>query len=102
MGLVNRVVPRGEALARAVALAEELARFPQACMRADRASAYEQWEHPLRTALTLEAVGGHAVLERESIAGARRFAAGEGRHGDFSKDMSQGSSKGPPASSGGE
>ncbi len=87
MGLVNRVVPRGESLARAVALARELARFPQACMRTDRRSAYEQWEHPERLALTLEARGGLPVLERESIAGARRFSAGAGRHGGFEADM---------------
>src|SRR3981189_1346986 len=36
MGLANRVVGRGEACARASALANDIARFPQTCMRADR------------------------------------------------------------------
>src|SRR5579862_9898735 len=40
MGLVNRVVPHGEARAAAVALAHQLAALPQAAMLADRASAY--------------------------------------------------------------
>ena len=43
MGLVNRVVPKGAARAVAEALAEEIAAFPQACLRADRRSACEQW-----------------------------------------------------------
>src|SRR5215472_9537174 len=42
-GLANRVVPRGRARAEAEALAAEVARFPQACMKNDRASALEQW-----------------------------------------------------------
>src|SRR5258708_26454911 len=56
MGLVNRVVPRGqarqaaEALA-AEALAAELAAFPQACLRNDRLSAYEQHDLSLHDAL---------------------------------------------------
>ena len=43
MGLVNRVVPRGQARAAAIELAEQLARFPQVCMNSDRLSAYEQF-----------------------------------------------------------
>src|SRR5579871_5143955 len=42
IGLVNRVVKKGESRVAAEALAAELAAFPQACLRADRASAYEQ------------------------------------------------------------
>src|SRR5665647_489033 len=41
MGLVNRVVPQGYAREAAETLAREIAAFPQACMRADRASVYE-------------------------------------------------------------
>jgi enoyl-CoA hydratase len=42
MGLVNRVVASGESRAAAEALAHELARFPQTCMREDRLSLLEQ------------------------------------------------------------
>jgi enoyl-CoA hydratase len=83
MGLVNRVVPRGQARAAAEALARELAAFPQACMNADRRSAYEQASLPLEAALVQEFQGGLRVLESESLAGARRFAQGAGRHGRF-------------------
>ena len=81
IGLVNRVVPRGQARAAAEALAAELAAFPQTCMRADRRSAYAQWDMSERSALIAEARGGLAAIEQEAIAGARRFAAGAGRHG---------------------
>jgi enoyl-CoA hydratase len=83
MGLVNRVVPRGQSRAAAEALARELAAFPQACMNADRRSAYEQASLPLEAALVHEFQGGIRVLESESLAGARRFAQGAGRHGSF-------------------
>jgi enoyl-CoA hydratase len=83
MGLVNRVVPRGHARAAAEALARELGAFPQACMNADRRSAYEQASLPLEAALVQEFQGGIRVLESESLAGARRFAQGAGRHGKF-------------------
>lgn len=80
MGLVNRVVPRGESLAAAQSLARELSRLPQACLRADRASAYAGLDVDLATALRQEFAGGVAVLG-EGVEGAMRFAAGEGRHG---------------------
>lgn len=82
MGLANRVVPRGQARAAAIALAQQLAKFPQATMRADRMNAYEQWDKPLPEAL-------HAEWERskeriaDGLEGAARFAKGEGRHGKF-------------------
>src|SRR3954463_3078940 len=38
MGLVNRVVPRGQALVEAQDLARSLAALPQACLRSDRLS----------------------------------------------------------------
>ena len=43
MGLANRLVPPGEALAAAIALASEIAARPQAALRSDRRSSYEQW-----------------------------------------------------------
>jgi enoyl-CoA hydratase len=80
MGLANRVVPAGTALAAAQELALRLAAFPQTCLRADRASAYEQWESadPMATEL---AHGQKALLEAQE--GASRFASGAGRHGSF-------------------
>jgi enoyl-CoA hydratase len=81
IGLVERVVDDGQALAAAQALAREIAAFPQACLRADRASAYAQWDLPLAQALHQEGTGGYAVVHAEGLAGAARFAAGAGRHG---------------------
>jgi enoyl-CoA hydratase len=84
MGLANRLVPRGTARAAAIALAKELARFPQRCLRADRRSSYEQWSLPLDRALLAETRGGLEVLRSgETRAGAERFAKGAGRHGTF-------------------
>jgi enoyl-CoA hydratase len=83
-GLANRLVKAGEARAAAIALAKEISRFPQACMRADRASAYAGWSRDLDDALKTEARRGAPVVAKESTAGAARFASGKGRGGDFS------------------
>ena len=82
MGLVNRVVPKGAARVVAEALAEEIAAFPQGCLRADRRSACEQWSLTQGEALQQEFARGRAVLESgESAAGAARFVEGAGRGG---------------------
>ena len=83
MGLVNRVTPRGEALAAARQLAREISVFPQQCMLADRRSAYAQWDLPLAEALRQEGRNGAPIVAAEGAAGARRFAGGAGRHGRF-------------------
>jgi len=83
MGLANRVVDDGAALTEALALARQIAAFPQQCMRADRASAMTQWSLPLDEALRREGAGGFPVVQAEALAGAARFAAGAGRHGAF-------------------
>ncbi len=83
MGLANRVVPTGTAREAAEALAAELARFPQLCMRHDRLSAYEQHDLPLDEAIANELRHGLVALEHEALGGARRFASGAGRHGSF-------------------
>lgn len=83
MGLVNRVVPKGEALAAAKELAEQLVRFPQTCMRADRMSAYKQFGLSLEEAMANEFQGGQQALATDSVAGAQRFANGAGRGGSF-------------------
>ncbi|HXK25063.1 MAG TPA: crotonase/enoyl-CoA hydratase family protein [Myxococcota bacterium] len=84
MGLANRVVPKGRARAEAEALAAEIARFPQICARADRRSAYEQWDLPYDAALANEYRRGlEAVASGETLNGASRFASGHGRGGRF-------------------
>jgi len=84
MGLVNRLVPRGQALAAARELAHQIARFPQRCMRADRMSAYQQWSLSWDDAMRNEfRLGAEVVRSGETLAGAARFAGGAGRHGSF-------------------
>jgi enoyl-CoA hydratase len=84
-GLANRRCKAGEALAVAQALAAEIARFPNLCMRLDRASAYAGWSRDLHDALLAEGQAGLAALQQEAGAGAQRFADGLGRGGDFSE-----------------
>jgi len=80
IGLANRVVPPGQARRAAEDLAAELARFPQGCLRADRNSALRQWGSSEAEAMDAE-FGSLSAVAAESVAGARRFADGAGRHG---------------------
>lgn len=80
MGLVNRVVPHGQARAAAEALADELAKLPQGALRGDRLSAYEQWDLDFGAAIANELQHGGRALA-EGLGGAARFAGGAGRHG---------------------
>jgi enoyl-CoA hydratase len=82
-GLANRLVPAGQALAEARTLAEQLAKFPQTCLRSDRRSSYEQWSLEVAEALVNEARCGAPALQAEARSGAARFAAGKGRGGSF-------------------
>lgn len=82
IGLVNRVVPPGQALAAAQQLAAELAALPQRCLRNDRMSAIEQWDLDLPAATRNEAWWGlNSIASGEALEGAGRFARGAGRHG---------------------
>jgi enoyl-CoA hydratase len=84
MGLANRVVPKGTARAAAEELAAAIARFPQATMQSDRASAYASVDLPLDDALANELRAGLASLASgEALEGATAFHAGKGRHGAF-------------------
>jgi enoyl-CoA hydratase len=84
IGLANRLVDPGGAVAAAVELGTQLAAFPQGCLRADRQSAYEQWDLPLSDALEMEVTRGMEVIRSgETREGASRFAEGAGRHGSF-------------------
>ena len=83
MGLVNRVAPDGEALTAAVALAQQLAAFPQGCLRSDRRSAIDQWSLDEQAAVAHEFELGMATIRSgETEAGAARFLGGAGRHGE--------------------
>jgi enoyl-CoA hydratase/carnithine racemase len=83
IGLANRLSEPGDARRRAVELATELSTLPQRCLREDRASSYAQWGLDLDDAIQVELEHGLRVLRSgEARAGATRFAAGAGRHGD--------------------
>jgi len=81
IGLVNRVVPAGQALPAAQVLARQLAAFPQTCLREDRASLLEQDGLDEAAAMANEFAHGMTSLATDALPGAARFAAGEGRHG---------------------
>lgn len=83
IGLVERLATPGTALTEAVALALRLAELPQRALRADRRSLLGQWSLSTDEAMRAEYRGGIEVLASgEAQAGARRFSAGEGRHGE--------------------
>jgi enoyl-CoA hydratase len=83
MGLANRVVPRGQTLTAATELAAEIATKPQAAMRSDRLSSYEQWSLPIEEALANEYRHGMATLETgELFSGLDRYASGEWSKGE--------------------
>jgi enoyl-CoA hydratase len=84
IGLANRLVEEGQALAAAVELAQRIASFPKTCMRNDRLSAIEQWGMGEADALRNEFKRGQNTLQSgESASGAASFSAGTGRHGQF-------------------
>jgi enoyl-CoA hydratase len=84
IGLADRVVPPGCALVQAVALATEIAAFPQACLRNDRLSVLEQWDLAEADAVRNEVRRGLATIASgETLSGAARFGAGAGRKGVF-------------------
>lgn len=81
IGLVNRFVPAGQALAAAQQLAEQLAALPQTCLRRDRASILDAQGLDEAAALATEFRHGEVSLAADALVGARRFADGAGRHG---------------------
>ncbi len=82
IGLANRVVPSGQALAAATNLAHDLAVLPQRCLRNDRLSAIEQWDLDDAAAMRNEVWRGRdSIASGEALEGAARFAGGVGRHG---------------------
>ena len=88
IGLANRVVPPGQALHAARTLALELAAFPQACLRNDRASALAQWSLDEDDAMRNEVrLGLATIASGETSDGVDRFAGGTGRHGVFAQSL---------------
>jgi len=83
MGLVTRVVPRGEARAQAEELARAIAAHPERCMLGDRRSVFGSFDRDFEAAMAFEFDQGVEVLTSESVAGAKRFQSGAGRHGTF-------------------
>lgn len=81
IGLANRVVPTGQSRQAAEELAAELARSPQGCLRADRLSMLRQWGYSEAEAMDFE-FGSLSRVAVETLAGAKRFADGAGRHGE--------------------
>ncbi|MBE0430790.1 MAG: enoyl-CoA hydratase/isomerase family protein [Dehalococcoidia bacterium] len=82
MGLVQEVVPEGQALMRALELAEALSKYPQASLRNDRRAVYEGLSLPLREGIQLEAEIHHSSLAQSEMAEKLRQYA-QGQHPDF-------------------
>jgi enoyl-CoA hydratase len=80
IGLIERVVGVGEALAAARALAHELAALPQACLREDRLSVLGQEGLSEPDAMAAELDHGRRSLAHAQD-GLERFRRGGGRHG---------------------
>ncbi len=81
MGLANRLTAPGGALEAAVALAKEMASTPQAALRSDRLSSYEQWSLQLDDALMREYEHGMATLQTgELFGGLEDYASGGWRN----------------------
>ena len=85
IGLCEYVVPEGEARQKAEALARDIARFPQSCLRADRRSARDQAGLSAPDALRQEWQTSSGEVATAGAKGAARFVAGKGRGGDFSE-----------------
>jgi enoyl-CoA hydratase len=84
IALANRLTAPGKALEGAMDMAETLCEFPQACMRSDRLSSYEQWSLSYDEAMRNELRHGQQILASgEAGVGARKFTEGQGRHGTF-------------------
>jgi enoyl-CoA hydratase len=83
-GLATRKAPLGQTLDVALQLARQIAAFPQMAMRSDRQSAYLQSGLTLEDAVREEKRLSQEAKAAEASLGAARFAAGEGRHGEFS------------------
>jgi enoyl-CoA hydratase len=87
IGLATKVVPRSCSRASAEQLAREIARFPQACMLVDPASAWRQWDLPMREALVQETRSADLVRNAGAFEGAERFRFRQGSTWRFRIDL---------------
>ncbi len=83
IGLCEYVVPDGQARDKAEQLAHSLTRFPQSCMNSDRKSVRQQHGLSERAALQQEWRISKDEVIKCGIHGAKRFAQGKGRGGDY-------------------
>ena len=83
IGLCEKIVKHGDTRKEAEIMAKEIARFPQAAVLADRRSIIESRGLSVREGMKLEWRNGVDAHAKEGAAGAARFSAGAGRHGDF-------------------
>jgi enoyl-CoA hydratase len=82
MGLATRLVPDGHGREAAEELARQIAAFPQACLRSDRASALEGATLGFSDAMANEFRHGLATLTDPGVfEGVARFRGGAGRGG---------------------
>ena len=85
IGLCEQIAEPGGARTAAETMAQNIARFPQEAVRADRRSVLESYGLPVREGMRREWSNGVEAHFKEGAAGAARFDSGLGRHGDFSK-----------------
>ena len=83
IGLCEKIVEPGSTREKAEAMAKEIARFPQSAVLADRRSIIESRGLSVREGMKLEWRNGVDAHAKEGAAGAARFSAGAGRHGNF-------------------
>lgn len=82
LGLVTKIVRTGDVREEAERLAAQIAAFPQACMRNDRAAALESMSLGFDDAMANEFARGLATLgDPAVIEGVSRFRGGAGRGG---------------------
>ena len=81
----GRALEKGFVRAAALDLAEEIASFPEVCMREDRRSMYEGLGRPESAAMAIEFDHGTTSLRADMREHVSRFVSGEGRHGSFNQ-----------------
>jgi len=85
IGLANEVVPRGQALPRAIELAEQICAYPQGAIRTDKEAALRGFGRPLEEGLRIECEVGQTVLgSHDTFEGPAAFA--EKRTPKFAQD----------------
>jgi len=85
IGLANEVVPRGQALARALELAQEICAYPQGAIRTDKEAALRGYGRPLEEGLRIECEVGQTVLgSHDNFEGPAAFA--QKRPAKFAQD----------------